>query len=89
MMRTTVRIEEDLLCKLKQQAHREGTSLTKVMNRVLLAGLDTIHRSTNKVRPFRQQTHDMGVPRVDLTKALALAASMEDEEIIKKMSLGK
>ena len=89
MMRTTVRIEEDLLRELKQQAYEEGTSLTKVLNRVLHAGLDAIHTSTRKAKPFRQQTYEMGVPRVDLTKALALAASMEDEEIIKKMSLGK
>ncbi len=31
----------------------------------------------------------MGVPLVDLTKAHALAAALEDEEIIKKLAAGK
>jgi hypothetical protein len=31
----------------------------------------------------------MGVPRVDLDKALALAAELEDEEILRKMALRK
>ncbi len=31
----------------------------------------------------------MGVPKVDLTKALALAAELEDQEIIKKLARGK
>jgi hypothetical protein len=31
----------------------------------------------------------MGVAKVDLTKALALAGQLEDEEIIRKMSLGR
>jgi hypothetical protein len=31
----------------------------------------------------------MGTPRVDLDKALALAADFEDEEILRKMALSK
>jgi predicted CoA-binding protein len=34
-------------------------------------------------------TYDTGVPRVDLTKALQLAADLEDQEIIRKMMLRK
>jgi hypothetical protein len=31
----------------------------------------------------------MGVPRVPLDKALQLAAQLEDEEIVRKLALGK
>jgi hypothetical protein len=31
----------------------------------------------------------MGPAKVDLTKALALAAAWEDEEIVRKLTLGK
>ena len=38
---------------------------------------------------FKQNTFRMGVPRVAVVKALALAAAMEDGEIARKLSLGK
>jgi len=31
----------------------------------------------------------MGIPRVELDKALALAAGLDDEEILRKMTLNK
>ena len=36
-------------------------------------------------KPFRQTTYRMGKPRVDIDKALALAAALEDEEIAAKL----
>ncbi len=38
---------------------------------------------------YRQKTYAMGAPRVNLDKALALAAKLEDDEIARKLSLGK
>jgi len=38
---------------------------------------------------FKQNTFRMGVPRVTVVKALALAAAMEDGEVARKLSLGK
>jgi hypothetical protein len=31
----------------------------------------------------------MGAPRIDITKALRLAAELEDEEIIRKLDAGR
>jgi hypothetical protein len=87
-MRTTLRIDDDLLRDLKHRAHHEKTSLTELVNRVIRRGMSDIP-SANTRRPFRQETHDMGVPLVDITKALALAAELEDQEIIRKLELGK
>jgi hypothetical protein len=37
----------------------------------------------------REQTYAMGEPRTDLRKALALAAALEDDEIVRKTTLRK
>ena len=85
-MRTTVRIDDDLLRKLHQQAQREKTSLTRVLNTTLRRGLTAPQA---KARRFRQKTYDLGLPLVDLDKALSLADQWDDEERIRKMSLGQ
>jgi hypothetical protein len=88
-MRTTVRIEDDLLLHLKDEAARERSSLTRVLNRTIRAGLRQ-QREANRSRPsHREATHAMGMPRVDLTKALALASKLEDDEILRKSELRK
>ncbi len=58
-MRSTLRIDDDLMIELKARAHAESVSLTHVVNRTLRAGL---------ARP----------KLVDLDKAAALAARLED-----------
>lgn len=81
-----MRIDDDLLAQLKEQAQREGISLTRLMNRVLRAGLQT---KTPRRRRVQIQTLDMGSPKLDLDKALQVAAELEDEEILRKLSLRK
>lgn len=88
-MRTTVRIDDDLLRDLKQQAQREGVSLTQVVNRALRCGLTSQEQPRKPPRPYREKTFRMGVPEFNLDKALALAAALEDEEILKEMAAGK
>lgn len=87
-MRTTLRIDDDLLRALKERARQEQLSLASVANRALRRGL---MQSEDRKPPkkFRQRTVNMGVPLVDLTKAHALAAALEDEEIMKKLAAGK
>jgi hypothetical protein len=80
-MRTTVRIDDDLMRQLKETAHRERTSLTKLINRVIRRGIKAAGESDKPIRPFREKTFSMGEPRLNLDKSLALAASLEDEEI--------
>jgi predicted transcriptional regulator len=38
-MRTTVRVDDELLAQLKAQARKENVSLTRILNRALKAGL--------------------------------------------------
>lgn len=87
-MRTTVRIQDDLLLQLKDKAAQEKVSLTRVLNQTLRAGLRAA-QETKPRRRYHERTHSLGVPRVDLTKALSLASQIEDEEILRKTQLRK
>jgi hypothetical protein len=85
-----VRLDDDLMDALKERAHREDVSLTKLMNRALREWLAGGAKSVEaRKKAFRQKTYNMGRPLVDLTKALALSAALEDEAIIEKLSRGK
>ncbi len=89
-MRTTVRIDDDLLKRLKSRAESSGESLTEAVNATLRRGLDASHEERErKIKQFRQKTFSLGKPLVDLTKALSLAAALEDEAIIAKLEQGK
>ena len=87
-MRTTTRIEDDVLEELKALARKEDAPLTRVLDRTLRAGLKAF-RVPRRRRPHREKTHAMGRPQMDLRKALAQAAAMEDEETLRKVTLRK
>ena len=88
-MRTTVRIEDDLLLELKDKAARESSSLTRVFNQTLRAGLRAEQDTKKPRRRYHEKTHSLGVPRVDLTKALSIASQLEDDETLRKVQLRK
>lgn len=82
-MRTTVRIDDDLLSDLKARARREKLSLNRLMNLLLRRGL-----ADARVRPparYREKARPMGQPLFDLDKALALAAALDDEQTVTKL----
>jgi hypothetical protein len=86
-MRTTIRIDDELLSQLKEEARKQNLSLTRVLDRTLRAGLHAARSPRRSRRHYRERTYSMGVPTVALDKALALAAALEDREIIRKMTL--
>jgi hypothetical protein len=88
-VRTTLTIADDILRELKKLARAGDRSMTDVANDALRAGLAAMQEPQKKGRTFRESPVDLGEPRVDLTKALALAAGMEDEEQIRKYQLRK
>jgi predicted transcriptional regulator len=85
-MRTTIRIDDDLLRQLQRQAQRENASLTQVVNRAIRRGIAS---PPLKRKQFKQRTFDMGVPLVNLDKALSLAYEWDDVETVKRMSQGR
>jgi hypothetical protein len=95
-MRTTVRIDDELMRELKALAHREQISLARLFNKILRRGLAAENGQRGRTRrPFRQETADLGELRVPLGlnlsphKALAIAAALEDEAIIERLARGK
>jgi len=88
-MRTTTRIDDEVLEELKDLARKENAPLTRVLNRTLRAGLRIAQTTARPRRRHREETHAMGRPRMDLRKALAEAARMEDEETLRKLALRK
>jgi hypothetical protein len=81
-MRTTVRIDDELLRNLREQARKQNISLTRLLDRTLRAGMQASRDPRRPRRRYREQTHAMGAPSVKLDKALALAAALEDEEVV-------
>jgi hypothetical protein len=82
-MGTVVNLDPDLEERLRKEARDQNVDFDRVLNEVVRAGLAP--STTGKGRRFVQKTYSMGVPRIDLTKALTLAGELEDEEIIGKM----
>lgn len=88
-MRSTVRIDDDLMVELKARAGAASVSLTRMLNRTLRLGLRAPVEQAESRRTFRQSTYRLGSPRLGIDKGLALAAELEDEEVARKMSLRK
>lgn len=85
-MRTTVDIDDDLLQRLRDEAHRTRVPFKALLNQVLRRGIETPAR---RKAPCRTPTFDMGEPARPIEKALALADALEEEEIARKLSLRK
>lgn len=86
-MRTTVTLDEDVTQQLRQRMRERGTGFKETINELLRRGLHT-DAPTNE--PFVTRTFDAQIrPGIDLDKALALAAAMEDDEIVRKLTTGK
>ena len=80
-MRTTVTLDPDVQRLLKEAEHKTGRPFKQVLNDAVRAGLK---RPAPRVVPFRQRVFHLGRPIVDLTKAGALAAELEDLDLIAK-----
>jgi hypothetical protein len=86
-MRTTVTLDPDLMDQLRAVAHSRKVSFKTALNDAVRAGLSG---NRGERLPFKQITKPMGLrPGVDLTKALQMAADLEDEENIRKLELRK
>lgn len=83
-MRTTVTLDPDVEALLRKAVRERGEPFKQVLNAALREGLAGARRKAGK--PFTQRTFDMGRPLLDLTKALSLAAELEDAETMERMA---
>lgn len=85
-MRTTVTLDPDVLAQVKAYMREKDISFKEAINHAIRAG---IGGHPKQKRLFRQKTYDMGTPAVPLRKALQFAAEMEDQEILRDLSIRK
>lgn len=77
-MRTTLTLDDALARELQRRAVESGRTFGEIVNEALLRGLS----QPTPRRRYRLRTASLGGlrPGVDLTRALALAGALEDDE---------
>lgn len=84
-MRTTITLDDDTAALVQEQVRRRGVTFKQAVNDALRQAL-----APSAPRPaFTTRAVDMGQPAVPLDRALALAADIEDEELLRKTALRK
>jgi len=87
-MRTTLNIDDDLVRQLKREAHKSHTPLRRLVNTALRKGMTELQPRRPKT-PYACPVFPMGEPKINLDKALSLAASLEDVEVLRELELRK
>lgn len=83
-MRTTVTLDPDTESLIRRLMTERGVSFKQALNDAIRAGA--------QIRPasaFSTHTRHMGVPAVNLDRALQLAGELEDEELVRRMRTGQ
>lgn len=84
-MRTTITLDEDSHAIVRRLMRERGLTFKQAVNEAIRAGaMPRTRRAAARTRAF-----DMGAPRVDIDKALRLAAGLEDDELIRKLTIRK
>lgn len=84
-MRTTVTLDTDSEALIRKQMLERGTSFKQTLNDVIREGLGAATRAGS----FHTETANLGLPAVNLDRALQLAADLEDEEQVRKTLVRK
>ena len=84
-MRTTITLDADVATLVKRLMADRGLSFKEAVNSALRASLAPALETSSIILPV----YDMGEAKVPLEHALRLAAELEDEEIARKMSVGR
>jgi hypothetical protein len=84
-MRTTITLDPDVEALVKASMREQGIGFKEAVNEAIRAGLVPRARDS-----FRQRTFAMGFrPEVPYDKALQIASGLEDQELLRKLSIGK
>ncbi len=81
-MRTTVTLDSDVEQIVRRRMRERGISFKEALNDAVREGV------RSPAVPFRTETARMGVPTVNLDRALQIAAELEDEELVRKTRRG-
>lgn len=87
-MRTTVTLDDDVVAALRRAERERGISFKEAINSAVRAGLSEsggVRPRSFVVHPFRAEVR----PGVDLRRANRLVVDLEDEDLLRKLELGK
>jgi Arc/MetJ family transcription regulator len=84
-MRTTVTLDPDTRLLVERAMRERGLSFKEAVNEAIRAGLGT----PSDERRTYTTPRDLGPARVDLTKALGLAAELEDDALARRLAEGR
>ena len=82
-MRTTVTLDPDTAQLLRRRMKERGLTFKEALNEAIRAGA-----TAGATSPFRTETAALGEPRVNLDRALQIAADLEDDELVRKLRTG-
>lgn len=84
-MRTTITLDPDVEELIRRRMHERRATFKDVVNEGLRVALRTKAVAGGHETP----TFDLGTPRADLDRALALAGALEDDERIRRLLAGR
>ena len=81
-MRIVITLDPDVEALVRTTMRARSEPFNQVLNAAIRVGL---RAGSAPATRFRQRTFKLGKPLVDLTKALSLAAELEDAETVARM----
>lgn len=85
-MRTTITLDPDTAALVQKDMQRRGVTFKEAVNSAIRAGLAP---SQEPGSAFRTRGVAMGTPTVDLDRAVQIAGALEDDELVRRMRVGK
>ncbi len=84
-MRTTIKLDNELLERVRDMANRQGVSISVCLRRVIERGLSASERTNDE--PYILPSVSMGdvLDGIDSAHALSFVDDLEDDERIRKM----
>lgn len=76
-MKTTLSLDESVMRRLKEQAAREGRTMSELVDEALRTLLDGRRSKPKRLRPLPR--HDMGRELVDVTDRRAVLRILDDD----------
>jgi hypothetical protein len=84
-MRTTVTLDPDTRLLVERAMRERGLSFKEAVNEAIRAGLDPSGAGPRTYTTPRK----LGPARVDITKALQIAADLEDDALARRLAEGR
>ncbi|HUR47997.1 MAG TPA: hypothetical protein VMY88_00505 [Acidimicrobiales bacterium] len=83
-MRTTITLDADAEQIVRRRMRERGMTFKEAVNDAIRSGV----AASAERQPFRTETAAMGESRVNLDRALQIAADLEDDDLVRKARSG-